>query len=112
MSDFYSNMRALSARLFERFGRKAVISNTTKTYDKRLDKTVSSTAEQDCLATLSTRQITNENGVIMNQRIATVNQAIKAGDTLVMANEKYLVGDVEIVAPDGLEPINYKAVIK
>lgn len=110
-AQFFSDMRELSADLFQQFGTPASIERITKAYDKRTDDVVETKDSVECLAILSTRKQMSENGVFIVERIATLNAKPNDGDELVMNNNKYKITDIETINPDGKAGISFKAVI-
>lgn len=110
----YDDFRATAAELFSLFGVPATITSTgEKTRDFVTGTVVAApTATRNVLAVLGKRRTVADDGRVVIQTTARANGPAKSGDTITIGSQSYQIGDVEDVAPDGGQPMQWVFVLQ
>lgn len=108
----YDDFRALGATLLEdTFGVPATLYTVVSEFDRANDRRIKHEVETPCFAVMTPRKVKADNGAILVETVARVSSATNIGDRLVVGNCTYKVTRVEVVAPDGGDPIFWMAVV-
>lgn len=111
---YTDRFRPLAAKLFDAKATAATVTVAGKRTTDRItgEVTQAGSSTKTVMAVLGARRIAADDGTIRIQSIVKLNGSVKAGDTLTMGSNTYVIGDVEELAPDGGTPLMWTAVLK
>ena len=109
MIDWEAKRKKIAAKIAEKGG-AAVLVRTTTAYDKRADKTTTSTVNVPCFCFIGNEEGTDDQGRAVLYSVATLTEEPKSNDKLLVGTQAYLIAKTVTVAPAGV-PILWTAIL-